>query len=280
MNKGTTKSRGQKSSLDKFYTNKDVSKRCIDLVGDLSLYDDIIEPSAGSGSFSSQIKSCLAFDLEPEGEGIKQADWFKVDKSQFSKNSLVIGNPPFGVQSNLAVDFFNESAKFAKTIAFILPLSFKKDSVQNRLDLNFELINEFVLERNSFTLDGNLYDVPSVFQVWQRAEVQRKKISMPMTSSNFDFTDRDKADIRVPRVGGNAGRASLDLNGAKSSNYFIRNKTKLSNEDFVELINSITFPGVAYTVGPKSLPKGEMVYEIDSKIKEMEELEGISRDKD
>lgn len=267
MSKGTTKSRGQKDSLDKFYTKKEVAKRCIDFVGDLKVFDDVIEPSAGSGSFSSQISECLAFDLKPEVEGIIEADWFEVNKEQFSENSLVIGNPPFGVQSSLAVGFFNESAKFAKKIAFILPLSFKKDSVQNRLDLNFKLIDEFVLEPNSFTLNGELYDVPSVFQVWERTATKRKKKTLPMISKNFEFVERVEADIRVPRVGGNAGRASLDLDGAASSNYFIKNKTEMSNEEFVLLINSVTFPGVAYTVGPKSLPKGEMVYEIDAKIK-------------
>ena len=40
-------------SIDKFYTQIKIAKECIDLVPELNSYDLIIEPSAGSGSFSS-----------------------------------------------------------------------------------------------------------------------------------------------------------------------------------------------------------------------------------
>lgn len=265
---GTTKSKGQKDDLDKFYTKDFIAEECISLV-DLGKYDLIIEPSAGSGSFSNKIKNCLAFDLEPEGKNIKKADWFKVDKSDFTGEVLVIGNPPFGVQGKLAVDFFNESAKFAKTIAFILPLSFKKNSVQNRIDLNFHLEKEFILPKNSFTLNGEDYNVPSVFQVWTRRSQKRKKIRLPLTSEFFDFVTKEEADIRIPRVGGSTGVASLSLEGAKSSNYFIKNNSWMSDREFVEMINKITFPSISYTVGPKSLPKGELVYEVEKYLEEL-----------
>ena len=55
--------------LDKFYTKDEVATECISLVPDISSYDLIIEPSAGNGAFSRQIK-CLAFDIMPECEGI------------------------------------------------------------------------------------------------------------------------------------------------------------------------------------------------------------------
>ena len=40
-------------SIDKFYTQIEVAKECINLIPELDTYDLIIEPSAGSGSFSS-----------------------------------------------------------------------------------------------------------------------------------------------------------------------------------------------------------------------------------
>lgn len=64
---------------------------------DLLKYDEIIEPAAGEGAFSSKILNCRAYDIVPnEQKHIQEADWLKLDKSQFSHNSLVIGNPPFG----------------------------------------------------------------------------------------------------------------------------------------------------------------------------------------
>jgi hypothetical protein len=56
-------------SIDKFYTQVEVAKECIDLVPDLDTYDLIIEPSAGNGSFSSQL-NCIAYDIEPENKNI------------------------------------------------------------------------------------------------------------------------------------------------------------------------------------------------------------------
>ena len=106
--------------LDKFYTSPEVAKECISLIPDLETYSLIIEPSAGNGSFSNQLK-CLAFDIAPEAENIQQQDWLKVEP--FPEQSiLVVGNPPFGNRSKLAKAFIKQSQKIgAETIAFILP---------------------------------------------------------------------------------------------------------------------------------------------------------------
>ena len=80
----TTKSNGQKDILDKFYTNADIAKQCINFIDNFSTYDCIIEPSAGNGSFSSQINNCKAYDLAPEAENIIQADWLSLDKTIFN----------------------------------------------------------------------------------------------------------------------------------------------------------------------------------------------------
>ena len=64
-------------------------------------------------------------------------------------------------------------------------------------------------------------------------------------------------------MGGNAGKASFDLNRAVSSNYFIKNNSNKTNEEFVDYINRLTFPTIEFTVGPKSLSKGEMVAVIE-----------------
>ena len=178
---------------------------------------------------------------------------------------LIIGNPPFGQQSTLAVKFFNYSANFADTIAFILPRSFKKYSLQNQLNLYFKLIYEEDLPQNSFILEGKLYDVPCVFQIWTKQPTQREKIKLKTTSQLIEFTKNiDEADFRIQRVGGNAGKAFIDKNGALSSNYYIINKTHLETPQLIEILNSIEYPSIAFTVGPKSLSKGELILEIES----------------
>lgn len=266
-----TKSNGQKDILDRFYTPTEVAKECLNLI-DFSNYDCVIEPSAGTGNFVKQFpkdKSIFSYDINPQYEGIEKADWFTIDKNQFSnyKSVLVCGNPPFGQQNTLAIGFFNEAAKFANTIAFILPLSFKKDSIQNRLNLNFHLEKEIIMEDCKFILkDEELITVPCVFQVWERKSIERKPVRLRTTTELFDFVDKTKADFRIQRVGGNAGKASFDLSKAISSNYFIKNKSNLSNEEFVDFINQLTYPTIQYTVGPKSLSKGELIAVIEENL--------------
>lgn len=267
---GETKSNGQRDKLDRFYTPDSTVSQCLKLL-DLNKYDCIIEPSAGTGNFCKFLPNVKAYDIAPATENIIKADWLKLDKTEFNqyKNILVCGNPPFGEQSKLAIDFFNESAKFANVIAFILPLSFKKDSIQNRLSLNFSLTNELILPNCSFYLrNQEEIKVPCVFQIWEKTSVPRKKVKLKTTTSLFDFVDKEKADFRIQRVGGNAGKASFDLTKSPSSNYFIKNNTNLSNIDFVNLINSLSFPTISYTVGPKSLSKGELIAIIEENFEE------------
>ena len=264
-----TKSNGQKDIFDRFYTPPNIVEQCLKLL-DLSQFDCIIEPSAGTGNFLKAFPktNIFAYDLNPGAEGIIQVDWFLVDKTQFQKfNSiLVCGNPPFGQQNILAVNFFNEAAKFCNTIAFILPLSFKKDSVQNKLDLNFHLEKELILNDCEFLLKNeDKIKVPCVFQIWQKHKELRKKVKPKTTSELFSFVDKSQADFRIQRVGGNAGKASFDLNKATTSNYFIKNNSNKSNEDFITFVNNLKFPTIEFTVGPKSLSKGELVSIIEEK---------------
>lgn len=261
---GETKSRGQKDNLDRFYTPSHIVDKCLQLL-DLNAYDCIIEPSAGTGNFSKKL-NCIAYDIAPENDTIIQADWFEIDKTQFSNfnNILVVGNPPFGEQSRLAIKFFNEAAKFCNTIAFILPLSFKKDSIQNQLDLHFHLDKEIILKDCYFyLLNTEQITVPCVFQIWNKSDIPRKKRKLKTTSNLFQFVDKEQADFRIQRVGGKAGKASFDLNFSKSSNYFIKNTSNKTNEEFVDFINTLTYPSIDFTVGPKSLPKGELVAVIE-----------------
>lgn len=261
---GETKSLGRKDNLDKFYTKTEIAEICVNNLKDFLLekVDDylFIEPSAGNGVFLSYFKKYIAFDIMPEDDRIIKKDWFDVDKNQFlGKKVIIIGNPPFGVQGKLAIDFFNESS-FADYIAFILPRSFRKPSIQTRLNKNFFLVKENILPKNSFLLNGEDYNVNCVFQIWEKRNEERTVKKRRLTSNFFDFTkDVEKATCSVRRVGAAAGKASLNKNFSPQSNYFLINKTEMSDEDFVNFLNSLTHEVAADTVGPKSLSKSELI---------------------
>mgnify|MGYP000882288863 FL=1 len=114
-----------KLHLDKYYTDTSLAKYCIDktfeVIGEDNI-TDIIEPSAGNGSFSLQLPKCTAYDIEPEHPSIIKQDFLKLDIN-YLKGRLIIGNPPFGSRMGLAQKFYKKSVELCDYIAFILPIS-------------------------------------------------------------------------------------------------------------------------------------------------------------
>lgn len=109
--------------LDKFYTPQETVTKCINLFWN-TFFDvtEIIEPSAGNGSFSLQIPNCIAYDIEPEHESIIKQDFLKLNLS-YKKGRAIIGNPPFGDRNNLARSFYKKACEISDMIGFILPIS-------------------------------------------------------------------------------------------------------------------------------------------------------------
>lgn len=121
---------GIKLELDKFYTKEKIAQTCIKfLEQELNpVNPKYIEPSAGAGVFLDFLPNYIAYDIKPEHPNIKKQDYLSLNIS-YDKHIIVIGNPPFGKRSKLAVDFFNHSSLFAEAIGFIVPVSFLKWSV-------------------------------------------------------------------------------------------------------------------------------------------------------
>jgi len=175
----------------------------------------------------------------------------------------VIGNPPFGRQSSLAIKFIKKSSQYCDSISFILPKSFKKDSLKKHFPLKFHLICEFDLPENSFIVDKNYYDVPCVFQIWIKKDTERP-IPEKLIPTKFKFVKKDdKHDISFRRVGSNAGH--IDKKTEKKSvqsHYFIKFDIELTNELFNKLTN-INFNCKDNTCGPKSISKQELIKEFN-----------------
>ena len=113
----------RQEGLDKFYTIPTVAKECLQKVAvrySWESWDLVVEPSAGNGSFFLQIPALkkIGIDLVPEHPQLQQQDFFTFVPS-IDGRILVVGNPPFGKVSSLAVKFFNHAASFASVIAFL-----------------------------------------------------------------------------------------------------------------------------------------------------------------
>jgi len=260
----------KKSDLDQFYTNEKIAKKYFNKIFDFfskEEFDIFLEPSAGSGSFYNLFPDTkkIGLDLDPKSDGIIKKDFFKYLAPQ-NKKIITIGNPPFGKNSSLAVKFFNKAADFSNVIAFIIPKTFKKQSIHNRLNLNFKLVYEEDLLKNSFILNNEPYDVPCCFQIWKRSDRKRKIIKTDFKNEYFEFIkNTNEANLAVRRVGGRSGKANMDIkNSNKNCHYFLKvNTEKITVNLLLEEINKIDFSDIVNsTAGVKSLSKPEFLNEI------------------
>jgi hypothetical protein len=256
-----------RDTIDKFYTLPDVVKTCVDTLRSLGYIrqgDLIIEPSAGAGAFSTILKtefpysSVQAYDLIPEGDNISQQDFLTLDTTPWkTQNVHVVGNPPFGRQSGLAKRFIKKAGEHARTIAFVLPKSFKKPSMQTCFPPLFHLKANIDLPPNSFVCDGEVHDVPCIFQVWVRSDVTRI-VAPPIIPTYYAYVNKEKSDVAVRRVGVNAGKAWLTSTyHSPQSHYFLSLGGRDVNVWLEAFHKKSTFTH-DNTVGPRSISKPEL----------------------
>lgn len=220
-----------------------------------------LEPSAGAGVFLNRLPSPnLGLDISPDGDNIIQQDYLTYCPPPHTKIG-VVGNPPFGKNSSLAIKFFNHSASFASLIAFILPKTFRKESIINKLNLMWVREIELELPKNSFHLFDDLgrikeYDVPCVWQVWIPGK--RDKIKTATSHEDWQWSSKQNATYAIRRVGALAGKCFSEFsNYAESSHYFIT-----CTEEVYLKLNSLFAEfqlAAKNTAGNPSLSKSEIV---------------------
>lgn len=256
-------------SLDQFYTRPDLAERYVSDV--LSRWCDsnvlFVEPSAGTGSFLFPLldagKNVKAFDIDPKSSIIERCDYLQSnEKPQGEYSSLVvIGNPPFGKNACMAVRFFNHAAIYADEIAFIVPRTFRKISLQKRLHPKFHLHSDCDVEQNAFLREGESYNVPCAWQVWTRHTENRDIPCPPSVDHLINYTTPTYADFAMRRVGFYAGRViTNDLRSlSRTTHYFIREIAK----GIIERLRNISWTELAaQTAGVRSLSKTEIAFKL------------------
>ena len=256
----------KRNTIDKYYTKPSVAEKCISAFKNNVVFapnDAIIEPSAGNGAFIPGIKALTNnyyfYDLEPANDEIVKRDYLKGDYSDL-ENIHTIGNPPFGRQSSLAIQFIKISCKFSKSVSFILPKSFKKDSLKRAFPLNFHLIYEIDIPENSFLVEGIEHNVPCVFQIWIK-KAHDRTVNEIVEPEQFIFVKKNESpDISFRRVGVNAGAINTNTDQSIQSHYFIKFTNKKSLDENIFQLMKIKYE-FNNTVGPKSISKQELIKE-------------------
>ncbi len=144
-----------------------------------------IEPAGGTGTFIDAarrhgVQDVLSFDIEPHHPEVQLGNF--LEQHLNVSDAVSIGNPPFGRNNSLSIPFFNHCAKYSDLICFIVPRSWRKWTVINRLDSSFHLVDDYDLTINYVDVEGMPLSEKSVLktvvQTWKREEHLRNKIAV------------------------------------------------------------------------------------------------------
>lgn len=173
-------------------------------------------------------------------------------KKKFSYN---IGNPPYGKNSSLALKFLNLGAELADNVLFVIPRTFRKPSLVNRVDPHLHLVSDETVEDEAFR-----DSIITCKQHWEVRDNKRQRIETLSIHSDFEFTTVDKADFAVGRVGGGP-TAKVFTNPKErsaSSHYYVKALTEGVVDRFVELYPLLR-ESAQDTVGCPSLSKHDII---------------------
>lgn len=261
--------------LDQFFTKEEIAIQCVEklnCVYSLDKFNLIIEPSAGTGSFVKALffDNKIAIEIDPD---LCMANPDYICQSFFdyepvnNEKILVIGNPPFGTQNKLSIDFFNHAAKFAQVIAFIVPKTWNKQSIHNRLHEKFILIKSIDLPENCF-YGNKITNVKCCFQIWERSltnRIKEQKIIkhkdwkfLPYIKTKNDLLPPDNADFVILAYGFNPGQISTDLyKWRPKSVHFI--KSKIGKKKLMERFLTLDYSCANNSARQSSLCKSDLV---------------------
>lgn len=204
-----------------------------------------LEPAGGSGAFIDAafelgFSKVVSMDIEPKHPRVEEADFLR-SKLDIS-NAICVSNPPFGRNNSLSIPFFNHAAKFSELIAFIVPRSWRKWSVLNRLDLRFQLVDDWDLEIDYVDEFGKhshgVGNLRTCVQVWRRSDTSmRAPVKIP-DHGLIEKTSPELADVSFTLFGYGCGTVREDFPRVKNSTQAF---FKLHHPRAMEALQSVDF---------------------------------------
>lgn len=220
-----------KLHLDKYYTSTELAKYCIEKTYEIIGKENIthvIEPSAGNGSFSSQI-DCDAYDIEPEEKNIIKQDYLELSL-EYKSGRLVIGNPPYGSRNILSVRFFKKSIEIADYISFIMPISqLNNNSQMYEFDLIYsEDLGEQHFSNRKIRCCLNIYKRPK--NGLNKKKVYRFKDLTLVQDRGKKGYKNNNYDFRICIWGENTGKILEEKEKYAKETAFYINNTQLKEK--------------------------------------------------
>ncbi|MEY4418200.1 MAG: hypothetical protein RIQ88_638 [Actinomycetota bacterium] len=231
----------------------------------------IIEPAGGTGSFISAAKKLnpkkvLSFDIEPKTDGVTKADFLEANLEGIT-DALTISNPPFGRNNSLSIPFFNKAAKHSQYIAFIVPRSWRKWSVINRLNPYFQLIHDEDLLIDYVNDSGEMVwqktRLKTCFQIWQKTDAKRQVIKI-LDHGFISKVEPSEADISITVFGYGCGKVRTEFDRVPNTTQMF---LKINDKRVLPALNKVDFSrfykNTAYT---EALSLQEIRYLLNEEI--------------
>lgn len=268
---------------EQFYTPAELAFRLTgvlaEVVGDFS-NRTVIEPAGGTGAFIEAAAACgatdiRAFDIEPRHQLVKKAD-FLATKIKV-QHAITISNPPFGRNNALSIPFFNHAADSSNYIGFLVPRSWRKWSVINRLDRRFHLVHDEDLQIDYVDRHGELINeknrLRTCFQIWQKRD-ELRPITKVRDHGFVEKTTPELADVSLTIFGYGCGRVREDFQQKPNSTSMF---LKLKHPKALSSLRSANFEkfykNTAYT---EALSLQEINYLLNEQILGDPHLEQLS----
>lgn len=258
---------------EQYYTPADLAESLLhevmQFVPDLAKRT-ILEPAGGTGSFINAAKKAgakdfLSFDIEPKHESVTLANFLDAEIS--ATDAVTISNPPFGRNNSLSIPFFNKAADHSEYICFIVPRSWRKWSVINRLDKRFHLVADHDIQIDYENDLGQKLsqrnNLATCFQIWQRESSPRPRYSVT-DQGLIEKTDAQNADVALTIFGFGCGTVRTEFDRKPNST---RMFLKLHHPKALQALQSVDFAkfykNTAYT---EALSLQEINYLLNERI--------------
>jgi hypothetical protein len=204
----------------------------------------VLEPAGGTGSFieaayAKGVQEVISFDIEPLHDGVLLGSF--LDQQLTQQNLITISNPPFGRNNALSVPFFNHAAGVSDAICFVVPRSWRKWSVTNRLDLNFELVFDKDLDIDYVDSTGDLISdksrLATCFQIWRRTLTPRVPVKIK-DMGVIEKVSPELADISLTIFGYGCGTVKQDFDRIPNTTQLF---LKLNHPKALAALQSVDF---------------------------------------
>jgi len=241
---GNTRVTGKEQYYTPAAVAEELTQHLSALVGGLS-GRLVLEPAGGTGAFidaalRAGAERVVSYDIEPHHPAVKRGDFLAQGLTGVS-GAVTLGNPPFGRNNALSIPFFNHAADASDFIAFIVPRSWRKWSVSNRLDQRFHLIDDLDLQLDYVDAEGELLAtknrLATCFQVWEKRAEPRGLVKV-LDQGLVTKVPPAEADVSLTVFGFGCGQVKTEFDRVPNTTQMF---LKLEHPRALEALRSVDF---------------------------------------